>query len=798
MNLKFIKLFNGRMIFILFIFLALIGIPVVSAASDNTIIGFRWNTSDPSPRLYQIDATGAIIANKDATFWDNWNVTGNMKTVVVTESNNILYGTNNRGDGLDLSGASGDVMVEIPRFYTCSTYANGNFSYWISPLLAPGFTVAPMFNQRGIGSAAGTPAPYYYVGRYDASLSGSKFQSATGKAPAVSITIGQARTYAENKGAGWGITNIWTLSGLRQLFYTEMLTLDSQTAWTKSRGVVDDTNWSVGARPGGADSIDTQIYANNATGSGTGTNGLTPVSYRGIENLWGNVWQIQDGFNAIRGTTNVISPTGLGVTGQKTTFKDVLDATDVQSVGALVLKNDYQKYLMNTDVARPLFLPSAMEGSETTYLSDYYWCPVSTNPGAPCILASGGNWYYAGRAGVGELYAHEVASNSYASIGTRVEFRRSTATGTAPVANFSANVTYGIAPLTVQFTDTSTGSPTSWNWSFGDGSLATVQHPVHTYTTTGIYTVSLNATNAGGSNTKTVTNYITVTAVPRIPVASFTATPTSGTSPLTITFTDNSTNSPTGWNWSFGDNGWFNTSNVLQKNPVHMYTGAGSYTVSLTASNSNGTHTLIKTGYISVAENPSYRSLLILPNASLYQNTPTKIPIQVANITGGTGLSFNLTYNPSVMQVNNITLNPSYASGSNLVVNSTPGLTRVAFTRTDGIDISSPTQLFLLDITGTGAVGSLTQLFANTARWSTSDFDTQQFNVVNGTVLVYRVRGDLNGNGEVDIGDVARVAHMVVGLTPVDTGADFNGNGGVDAGDAAKIAWFSVGKIIEL
>jgi len=440
---------------ILLLLSAILWIPVVSAANDNTIIGFRWNTSDPSPRLYQIDSNGATIANKDTIFWDNWAVTGNMKTVVVNpESDTVNYGTNNRGDGLDLTGASGDVMVEIPRFYTRSTYANGIFSYWISPLPASGFTVAPMFNQRGTGTAAGTPAPYYYVGRYDASLVGNKLQSATGKAPAVDMTIGQARTYAENKGTGWGITNIWTLSGLRQLFYTEMLTLDSQTAWAKSRGIVDAS----AAKNSGADSIDTQISATSATGSGTGENGKTPVSYRGIENLWGNVYQFQDGFNVIRqGTPKVISPTGLGTTGQKTTFKDVLDATDVQSVYyALPREYGYQQNLINTDVnliktdvARLLFLPSAVGGSEITYLSDNYWPPDSTNPGIPNILLSGGGWSTAGGAGVGGLYAGSGASYSRAFLGARVEFRRSTAPGAPEAPTDSGNTPATIAPIPV-------------------------------------------------------------------------------------------------------------------------------------------------------------------------------------------------------------------------------------------------------------------------------------------------------------------------------------------------------------
>ena len=64
--------------------------------------------------------------------------------------------------------------------------------------------------------------------------------------------------------------------------------------------------------------------------------------------------------------------------------------------------------------------------------------------------------------------------------------------------------------------------------------------------------------------------------------------------------------------------------------------------------------------------------------------------------------------------------------------------------------------------------------------------------------ITVTVKGDFNGDGEVDIGDVSRVAHMVVGKTVIDLAADFNGNGAVDIGDAAKIAYYFVGKIGEL
>ena len=84
----------------------------------------------------------------------------------------------------------------------------------------------------------------------------------------------------------------------------------------------------------------------------------------------------------------------------------------------------------------------------------------------------------------------------------------------APTAAFSGTPTSGQAPLNVQFTDSSTGSPTSWSWNFGDGATATTRSPSHTYTAAGTYTVTLTATNASGSDPETKTNYITVTPPP--------------------------------------------------------------------------------------------------------------------------------------------------------------------------------------------------------------------------------------------------------------------------------------------
>lgn len=83
----------------------------------------------------------------------------------------------------------------------------------------------------------------------------------------------------------------------------------------------------------------------------------------------------------------------------------------------------------------------------------------------------------------------------------------------APVANFSATPLSGNAPLTVSFTDSSSGA-TSWSWKFGDGGTSTAQNPSYSYTKAGTYTVMLDATGPGGSNQTTKTGYITVSGAP--------------------------------------------------------------------------------------------------------------------------------------------------------------------------------------------------------------------------------------------------------------------------------------------
>ncbi|GEM_PF-3324345 len=195
---------------------------------------------------------------------------------------------------------------------------------------------------------------------------------------------------------------------------------------------------------------------------------------------------------------------------------------------------------------------------------------------------------------------------------------------TSPTAYFTASPLSGPSPLTVQFTDGSTGSIDTWSWTFGDGSTGTDQNPGHTYTGNAgdLFTVSLTVSGPGGSDTYTRVNAIQITNG-TAPIADFSATPTSGPSLLPVNFTDLSSGNITSWSWSFGDG-----STGSARNPSHTYSGAvgTSFTVSLTVSGPGGSDTETKSGYIAIM-GPT--PVPCVPVIYLYPETPREEDVRV-------------------------------------------------------------------------------------------------------------------------------------------------------------------------
>ena len=166
--------------------------------------------------------------------------------------------------------------------------------------------------------------------------------------------------------------------------------------------------------------------------------------------------------------------------------------------------------------------------------------------------------------------------------------------GSEPNASFTVQPTGGQAPLLVQFTDTSSHNPSSWNWDFGDGTPTdTIRNPSHVYQNTGIYTVSVTASNSFGSSTTTKSNCINVT-VPRLR-ADFTGNPTTGYNPLVVQFNDTSPGPHDTWDWDFGDG-----SSSAEQHPVHTFSQIRAYNVTLTVSSASFSDTLTRSSYISV------------------------------------------------------------------------------------------------------------------------------------------------------------------------------------------------------
>ncbi len=175
-------------------------------------------------------------------------------------------------------------------------------------------------------------------------------------------------------------------------------------------------------------------------------------------------------------------------------------------------------------------------------------------------------------------------------------------TNLVPMVSFSTD---SVGLGTIQFTDLSTNTPTSWLWDFGDGNTSTTQNPTHTFPAEGNYTVCLTSTNSFGSDSSCAS--VLIQGI--VPVVDFSITALDSGQ---IQFTDLTSNMPNSWLWDFGDG---NTS--FEQNPIHSYISTGDYTVCLTATNAFATDSscaVVSVVITNLATSLPGTSLLIGPN----------------------------------------------------------------------------------------------------------------------------------------------------------------------------------------
>ena len=177
------------------------------------------------------------------------------------------------------------------------------------------------------------------------------------------------------------------------------------------------------------------------------------------------------------------------------------------------------------------------------------------------------------------------------------------------VANFQADQTEVPVGTPIQFSDLSTGNPTTWEWDFdNDGTIdSNDQNPSCAYVSAGTFSVSLTVNDGTGPETEVKIDYITIYEqvitdfeVDKIEVPLGTA----------IQFTDLSTGNPTSWEWDFDNDGTIDSN---EQNPSTTYTSAGVYTVSLVANNAVSSDSEVKTDYITITENLEYGLIAYYP-----------------------------------------------------------------------------------------------------------------------------------------------------------------------------------------
>lgn len=376
--------------------------------------GVKWNeTDDVWTRLGQATST---------TNWDNVFPYSNIRRCNVADNGTVLayYGDPNYIE----DGTNGQVMVEYPKYYSKYLYYTiGGKTYhewWVSGTNYTGMEVDPMF-RKGDSYTEYTYVSAYEGSIYDVSASsylladeqiadftattGDKLSSIAGAKPCSGLTqdltIVKSRILANNRGNGWGLMNGLQVAGIQHLFMIEYGHANSQTAIglgvvNKASGTVNESNIT------GATS-----FLGNSSGREAGTDGLTSVSYRGLENLWGNIWSWVDGIN-------IQADNKLWMNLKNENFVSDSFVEPYYKLGTLSNANGYVSKLLGSKYG---MFATQSTGSSSTRIPDYYYQSTGNR-----VAPLGGLWFNGSTAGFACWDFSNVVSYRSRVIGARCAF----------------------------------------------------------------------------------------------------------------------------------------------------------------------------------------------------------------------------------------------------------------------------------------------------------------------------------------------------------------------------------------
>jgi hypothetical protein len=348
--------------------------------------GVQWN--QPTDTVTRLGDAIGLSAGANFTALDDDGV-WKLRRCMVNDDKSINYyidpddpddigevvntGSYTTGDPADYTGSHGQVMVEIPKFYWKTVEPSSNvYQWWVSPIEADSsYEVHPAF------ITGGQTRDFIYMSAFEgtAATSTGTLRSISGVQPLAFRTLPQFRTQAQARGTGWQIQTYFAIHALQVLYLVEYADFDSQS--TIGRGYVD----AASGFPNNV-SITTgrTIFLGNESGRESGTDGLTAISYRGVENFWGNITKSVDGLN-IEGPHKAYTA--------NESFASDTFTSPYTLQGTLASADGFV-----TNILFPEFLPTAVGGSNTSHLHDDYF-----QSAGDLSVAFGGQWNNGSSAG---------------------------------------------------------------------------------------------------------------------------------------------------------------------------------------------------------------------------------------------------------------------------------------------------------------------------------------------------------------------------------------------------------------
>ena len=394
---------------------------------------FSWNSATNSPAAVAGGPSTPVITN----------IHRRMRRCLLADNGTVNYyldATDSTlkedGSSAVLTGADGQVMVEIPMFYVKRS-VNGTVTTWaIADVPLEGFELHPAFVKDG------KVVPFRYIGAYDAcywdatdstyksglnldNLSGSldlaadKLSSVSGVYPIVGVLRSDCRSLAANRGTGWRQLDfaLWSAVQLlylveNQSFYSQNITGAGNTNVTNAYSIASSSNQtdSPHSVAGKSNSLG-NASTNTTTGAESASRDTAFMSFRGVENMYGNCWNWADGINV-----NVGANGNVHVTNNRADFADNT-STNMQLVSTTAPTTS--NYVSAIAAIDNYFIASSVSGgSASTYLTDYWYGSTSSNRG----VRIGGSADVGAVAGAFVVVASGGSSSRIRTVGARLAF----------------------------------------------------------------------------------------------------------------------------------------------------------------------------------------------------------------------------------------------------------------------------------------------------------------------------------------------------------------------------------------